>query len=101
MGASDRVRRRCRVAAKPNDDGAVTLYGAGGRTYQAIDASEAVRGRVGRLGCGDAVTVVLEPVRCRGDGWRLVRFESETPRGRSAEKRASPSEERLPRGSES
>jgi uncharacterized lipoprotein YajG len=50
----------------------VTLYGADGRTYQVIDAVDAARDRLATLTAGDAVTVVLEPVRCRGDGWRVT-----------------------------
>jgi len=95
MGATDGVRRRCRVAAEPNGDGAVTLYGADGRTYQVIDASDAVRGRLRELRVGDAVTAVLEPVRCRGDGWRLLRLDGAAPRARASEGPASAPEGRF------
>ncbi|WP_128903914.1 hypothetical protein [Halorubrum amylolyticum] len=81
MGATDGVRQRCRVAAEPNRNGAVTLYGSDGRTYQVIDADEGARERVGDLSYGDTVRVVLKPVRCRGDGWRIARVEEVTPRG--------------------
>lgn len=81
MGATDSVRQRCRVAAEPNRDRAVTLCGSDGRTYQVIDASEAVRERLTQLGPGDTVRVVLEPVRCRGEGWRITRLDEMTPRG--------------------
>jgi hypothetical protein len=95
MGATERVRRRCRVAAEQNGDGAVTLYGTDGRTYQVIDATERVGDRAGALRLGDTVAVVLEPVRCRGDGWRLVRLDGAIPSGRSAERPGSASEGRL------
>ncbi|MFC7325448.1 hypothetical protein ACFQMF_12745 [Halorubrum rutilum] len=91
MRATDAVRRRCTLAAEPNRDGAVTLYGVDGRTYQAIDASEGVRERLRGLGRGDTVTAVLEPVRCRGDGWRIVRLDGITPRGHPLERGPSPS----------
>jgi len=94
MGVSDGVRRRCSVATEPNGDGATTLCGFDGRTYQVIDASEAVRDRLAELRRGDAVEVVLEPVRCRGDGWRLVRLEGGGPRGASVERTASSPERR-------
>ena len=54
------------------------LYGTDGRTYQVIDAADGVRERLADLRCGDAVGVVLEPVRCRGDGWRIVRMDEAT-----------------------
>lgn len=94
MGPSDGVRRRCMVTAAPNDRGAVTLYGADGRTYQVIDAADEVRDRVRRLRCGDRVTVVLEPVRCRGDGWRLVRVDGPVRSNRPSETRAATAENR-------
>lgn len=81
MGATENVRRRCRVVAEPNRDRAVTLCDVTGQTYQVIDAAEAVRDRLKQLGPGDSVRVVLEPVRCRGDGWRITRLEETTPRG--------------------
>ena len=81
MGASGNVRLRCRVAAEPNRDRAMTLYGSDGRTYQVIDAAEAVRERIRRLGPGDTIRVVLEPVRCRGDGWRITQIDELTPHG--------------------
>ena len=59
----------------------MTLYGSHGRSYQVVDAGEDARERLGELGRGDTVTVVLERVRCRGDGWRIVRFDGTTPRG--------------------
>lgn len=66
------------------------LYGVDGRTYQAIDASEGVRERLRNLRRGDTVTVLLEPVRCRGDGWRIVRLDGATPRGHPLGRTASP-----------
>ena len=89
MGASDAVRRRCTVAAQPNREGAVTLYGVDGQTYQAVDASEGARERLRELGRGDTVTAVLERVRCRGDGWRVVRLDGATPRGHPLERAGS------------
>lgn len=80
MGATGSVRQRCRVAAEPNRDRAVTLYGSDGRTYQVIDSATAVREQLKQLGPGDTVGVVLEPVRCRGDGWRITRLDEMTPR---------------------
>ncbi|TKX55615.1 hypothetical protein EXE42_03895 [Halorubrum sp. SP3] len=91
MEASDVVRRRCTVAAEPNRDGGVTLYGVDGRAYQAIDASEGVCERLRELGRGDTVTAVLEPVRCRGDGWRIVRLDGVTSRGHPLERTPSSS----------
>ncbi|ELZ47288.1 hypothetical protein C464_08810 [Halorubrum coriense DSM 10284] len=73
MGANSDVRLRCRVAAEPHGGRAVTLRGPDGRTYHAIDAAEAARERVAELRAGDTVEVALEPVRCRGDGWRVTR----------------------------
>lgn len=81
MEATDSLRRRCRIVAESGRDGAVTLYGVDGRTYQAIDATEAARERLDELGPGDTVMAVLEPVRCRGDGWRIVRIDGADPRG--------------------
>ncbi|MDZ5812489.1 hypothetical protein U4E84_14155 [Halorubrum sp. AD140] len=81
MGATDGVRRRCRVATEPHRDRALTLYGTDGRTYQVIDAADGVRERLGDLRCGDTVGVALEPVRCRGDGWRIVRMDEATSSG--------------------
>lgn len=81
MGATDSVQRRCRVAADPPRNRAVTLYGPDGQTYQVIDVSEVVRERLEELSRGDTVRVVLEPVRCRGDGWRIARLDKVTPRG--------------------
>ena len=75
MGATDGVRQRCRVATEPHRDRGVTLYGSDGRTYQVIDADEGVRERVGDLSYGDSVSVVLKPVRCRGDGWRIAQVD--------------------------
>ncbi|MFC7185641.1 hypothetical protein [Halorubrum yunnanense] len=94
MGATDEIRRRCTLAAEPNRDGAVLLYGADGRTYQVVDASETARERLGELGRGDTVTAVLEPVRCRGDGWQIVRLDGATSRGHPLERVAPPSTER-------
>ncbi|RLM52001.1 MULTISPECIES: hypothetical protein [unclassified Halorubrum] len=74
MGATAEVRRRCRLATEPHRDRGVTLHGVDGRTYHAIDATEDARDRLADLRLGDAVEVVLEPVRCRGDGWRITRL---------------------------
>ncbi|MFC5279162.1 hypothetical protein ACFPM1_10410 [Halorubrum rubrum] len=75
MGTTTDVRRRRVVTANPNGNGALTLRGSRGRTYQVVSADDAVLGPLERLSRGDAVTVVLEPVRCRGDGWRIVGIE--------------------------
>ena len=101
MGATDSVRQRCRVAAEPNRDRAVTLYGSDGQTYQVIDATEAVRERLRQLGPGDTVRVVLEPVRCRGDGWRIIRLNEVTPHRPPPKQSISDSEGRPTTGSTS
>jgi len=98
MGATESVRQRCRVAAEPSRDSAVTLYGSDGRTYQVIDAAEAVRERVSRLSPGDSIRVVLEPVRCRGDGWRITWLDETTPRGSRLRRSVSDSEDRSATG---
>ncbi len=81
MGATDGVRQRWRVAVELHRDRAVTLYDSDGRKYKFIDTSEGVRERLGKLNRGDTVRVVLEPVRCRGDGWRIARLDESTRTG--------------------
>lgn len=98
MGAADGVQRRCRVTAESHRGGAVTLCGPDGRTYQVIDAAEAVRERAEELSRGDTARVVLEPVRCRGDGWRITRLEEVTPRGYPLERPISDPEGRSATG---
>ena len=83
METTGSVRRRCTVSGEPRRGRSVLLYGVDGRTYHAIDATEAVRERLAGLRRGDAVCAVLEPIRCRGDGWRLVRLDEVTHRGES------------------
>lgn len=78
MGATDGVRQRFRVAAEPHCDRAVTLYGSDGEKYQVIDARDEVREQLRKLSRGDSIRVVLESVRCRGDGWRIVRLDEST-----------------------
>ena len=80
MGATGCVRQRCRLASEPHRDRAVTLYGSDGRTYQVIDSTNAVRQQLEELSRGDTVRVVLEPVRCRGDGWRITQLDEVAPR---------------------
>ncbi|WP_434521052.1 hypothetical protein [Halorubrum sp. AS12] len=74
---------------EPRRDRGVTLYGSGGRIYQVIDAAEGVRGRLDGLRSGDVVEAVLEPVRCRGDGWRIARI-CEAPSSASPPRRSEP-----------
>lgn len=81
MGATDGVRQRCRVAVEPHRDRAVILYGSDGQKFQVIDASEGVREQLRKLSRGDSIRVVLEPVRCRGDGWRIAQLDEHTPTG--------------------
>ena len=81
MGVSDGVRQRCRVAVEPHRDRAVTLHSFDGRKYQVIDVREGVRERLQKLNRGDIIMVLLEPVRCRGDGWRITRLDESTRTG--------------------